>query len=185
VSVSGASVIQSGAEFFWRQILESDRTVFYFTTESGDHVIKILICDWSVINVVVVFVCWSCKFCLYFRLLKLFNLFNLFSLFNMSWTDSEIESLITFYSSMLVSGARNLATGIKNRRQKPTPVFWRRFLERVSLALDIDATTEYYLSAFHAEAKRLYDSNFLIRVKSVLLLAWFSICLQLQCPLVN
>ena len=26
VSVSGASVIQSGAEFFWRQILESDRT---------------------------------------------------------------------------------------------------------------------------------------------------------------
>ena len=25
-SVSGASVIQSGAEFFWRQILESDRT---------------------------------------------------------------------------------------------------------------------------------------------------------------
>jgi len=64
-SVSGASVIQSGAEFFWRQILESDRIVFYFATESGDHVIKILICDWSVINVVVVvvFVCWSCKFC--------------------------------------------------------------------------------------------------------------------------
>jgi len=25
-SVSGVSVIQSGAEFFWRQILESDRT---------------------------------------------------------------------------------------------------------------------------------------------------------------
>jgi len=25
-SVSGASVIQSGTEFFWRQILESDRT---------------------------------------------------------------------------------------------------------------------------------------------------------------
>ena len=43
-SVSGASDIQSGAEFFWRQILESDRT-FYFATESGDHVIKILICD--------------------------------------------------------------------------------------------------------------------------------------------
>jgi len=43
--VSGASVIQSGAEFFWRQILESDRTVLYFATESGDHVIKILICD--------------------------------------------------------------------------------------------------------------------------------------------
>ena len=31
-----------------------------FYSESGDHVIKILICDWSVINVVV-FVCWSCK----------------------------------------------------------------------------------------------------------------------------
>ena len=43
----------------------------------------------------------------------------------MSWTDSEIESLITFYSSMLASGARNFATGVKNRRQKPTPVFWR------------------------------------------------------------
>jgi len=28
--------------------------MFYFATESGDHVIKILICDWSVINVVVV-----------------------------------------------------------------------------------------------------------------------------------
>jgi len=56
-SVSGVSVIQAGAEFFWRQILESDRTVFYFATESGDNVIKILICDWSVINVVVVFVC--------------------------------------------------------------------------------------------------------------------------------
>jgi len=70
--------------------------VFYFATEYGDDVIKILICDWSVINVVVVFVCWSCKFCLYFTLLKLFNLFNLFSLFNMSWTDSQIESLITF-----------------------------------------------------------------------------------------
>ena len=84
------------------------------------------------INVVVVFVCWSCKFCLYFRLLKLFNLS---SLFNMSWTDSEIESLITFYSSVLVSGDRNFATGVKNRRQKRTPVFCRRFLERVSLAL--------------------------------------------------
>ena len=120
--VSGASVIQSGVEFFWHQILESDRTVFYFATKSGDHVIKILICDWSVINVVVVFICWSCKFCLYFRLLKLFNLFNLFSLFNVSWTDSEIESLITFYSSMLVSGARNVAAGMKNRR---------RFLESV------------------------------------------------------
>ena len=103
--------------------------MFYFATESGDHVIKILICDWSVINVVVVFVCWSCKFCLYFRLLKLFNLF---SLFNMSWTDSEIESLINFYSSMLVSGARNFAIGVKKRRQKPTPDFWRRFLAPVS-----------------------------------------------------
>jgi len=106
--------------------------VFYFATEYGDDVIKILICDWSVINVVVVFVCWSCKFCLYFTLLKLFNLFNLFSLFNMSWTDSQIESLITFYSSMLVSGARNFATGVKNRRQKPTPVSWCRFLAPVS-----------------------------------------------------
>jgi len=110
-SVSGASVIQSGAEFLWRQILESDRTVFYFATESGDHVIKILICDWSVFNVVVVFICWSCKFCLYFRLLKLFNLFNLFSLFNMIWTDNQIENLITFYLSMLVSCARYFATG--------------------------------------------------------------------------
>ena len=53
----------------------------------------------------------------------------------MSWTDSEIESLITFYSSVLVSGARNFATGVKNRRQKPTPVFWCWFLEHVSLAL--------------------------------------------------
>jgi len=56
------------------------------------------------------------------------KLFNLFSLFNMSWTDSQIESLITFYSSVLVSGARNFATGVKNWRQKPTPVsgagFW-------------------------------------------------------------
>jgi len=99
--------------------------MFYFATESGDHVIKILICDWSVFNVVVVFVRWSCKFCLYFWLLKLFNLF---SLFNISWTDSQIESLITFYSSVLVSGARNFATGVKNWRQKPTPVsgagFW-------------------------------------------------------------
>jgi len=112
--------------------------MFYFATESGDHVIKILICDWSVINVVV-FVCWSCKFCLYFRLLKLFNLF---SLFNLSWTDSEMESLITFYSSMLVSGARNFATGVKNRRQKPTPVFCRRFLERVSLALELKRDRE-------------------------------------------
>jgi len=50
----------------------------------------------------------------------------------MSWTDSQIESLITFYSSMLVSGARNFATGVKNRRQKPTPVFWCRFLAPVS-----------------------------------------------------
>ena len=67
--------------------------MFYFATESGDHVIKILICDWSVFNVVVVFVRWSCKFWLFFWLLKSFNLF---SLFNMSWTDSEIESLIIF-----------------------------------------------------------------------------------------
>jgi len=109
--------------------------MFYFATESGDHVIKILICDWSVFNVVVVFVRWSCKFCLYFWLLKLFNLF---SLFNMSWTDSQIESLITFYSSVLVSGARNFATGVKNWRQKPTPVFWRRFLAPVSGACVIN-----------------------------------------------
>jgi len=44
-SVSVASVMQSGAEFFWRQILESNRTVFYFATESGNHVIKILSCE--------------------------------------------------------------------------------------------------------------------------------------------
>jgi len=102
--------------------------MFYFATESGDHVIKILICDWSMFNVVV-FVRWSCKFCLYFWLLQLFNLFSLFS---MRWTDSQIESLTTFYSSVLVSSARNFATGVKNRRQKPTPVFWRRFLAPVS-----------------------------------------------------
>ena len=36
----------------------------------------------------------------------------------MSWTDSQIENLITFYSSVLVSGARNFATGVKNWRQK-------------------------------------------------------------------
>jgi len=30
--------------------------------------------------------------------------------------------LITFYSSVLVSGARNFATGVKNWCQKPTPV---------------------------------------------------------------
>ena len=66
------------------------------------------------------------------------KLFNLFSLFNMSWTDSQIESLITFYSSVLLSGARNFATGVKNRRQKPTPVFWRRFLAPVSGACVMD-----------------------------------------------
>jgi len=55
----------------------------------------------------------------------------------MSWTDSQIESLITFYSSMLVSGARNFATGVKNRRQKPTSVFWCRFLAPVSGACAI------------------------------------------------
>jgi len=38
--------------------------MFYFETESGDHVIKILICGWSVFNVVVVFVgFWRQKFC--------------------------------------------------------------------------------------------------------------------------
>jgi len=42
----------------------------------------------------------------------------------MSWTDSQIESLITFYSSMLVSGARNFATGVKNRRQFSGAGFW-------------------------------------------------------------
>ena len=114
--------------------------MFYFATESGDHVIKILICDWSVFNVVVVFVRWNCKFYLYFWLLKLFNLF---SLFNMSWTDSETESLITFYSSMLVSGARNFATGVKNRRQKPTPVFWCRFLAPVSGACVIGISVSF------------------------------------------
>ena len=102
--------------------------MFYFATESGDHVIRILICDWSVINVVVVFVCWSCKFCSYFRLLKLFKLFNLFSLFNMSWTDKHIESLITFYSSVLVSGARNFC----NWREKPAPETDASFLAPVS-----------------------------------------------------
>ena len=47
-----------------------------------------------------------------------------FSLFNMTWTDSEVESLITFYSSMLVSGARNFAPGVKNRRQFSGTGFW-------------------------------------------------------------
>jgi len=61
-SVSGASVMQCGAEFFWRQTLESNRTVFYFATESGNHLIKILSCDWSVFNVIVVF-CLIWKFC--------------------------------------------------------------------------------------------------------------------------
>ena len=115
--------------------------MFYFATESGDHVIKILTCDWSVINVVVVvFVCWSCKFCLYFRLLKLFNLFNLFSLFNMSWTDSQIKGLITFYSSMLVSGARNFATGVKIRHLTLTGA---SFLAPVSGACVIGITLDH------------------------------------------
>ena len=46
----------------------------------------------------------------------------------MSWTDSQIESLITFYSSVLVSGARNLATGVK----KPSPETDDSFLAPVS-----------------------------------------------------
>jgi len=33
---------------------------------------------------------------------------------------------------MLVSGARNFATGVKNRHQKPTPVFWCWFLAPIS-----------------------------------------------------
>jgi len=41
----------------------------------------------------------------------------------------------------LVSGARNFATGVKNRRQKPTPVFWRRFLAPVSAACVIGLIT--------------------------------------------
>jgi len=41
----------------------------------------------------------------------------------MSWTDSQIESLITFYSSVLVSDARNFATGVKNRHQKTDASF--------------------------------------------------------------
>jgi len=57
-----------------------------------------------------------------------------YSVYLTSWTDSERESLITFYSSVLVSGAINFAIDVKNRRQKPAPVFWRQFLERVSLA---------------------------------------------------
>jgi len=61
----------------------------------------------------------------------------------MSWTDSQIESLITFYSSMLVSGARNFATGVKNRRQKPTPVFWRRFLAPISGACVIGISVSF------------------------------------------
>jgi len=60
-SVSGTSVMQSGAEFLRRQILESNRTVFYFATESGNHVIKILSCDWSLFNFIVVF-CLIWKF---------------------------------------------------------------------------------------------------------------------------
>jgi len=36
--------------------------------------------------------------------------------------------------TMFVSGARNFATGVKNQLQKLMPVFWCRFLERVSLA---------------------------------------------------
>jgi len=62
--LAGASVMRSGAEFFWRQILESNRTMFYFAvfaTESGNHVIKILSCDWSLFNVIVVF-CFIWKF---------------------------------------------------------------------------------------------------------------------------
>jgi len=49
--LASVSVMQSGAEFFWCQILESDRTVFYFATESGSRMIKILSSDWSVFNV--------------------------------------------------------------------------------------------------------------------------------------
>jgi len=42
----------------------------------------------------------------------------------------------------LVSGARNFATGMKNRRQKPTQVFWCRFLAPVSGACVIDISWE-------------------------------------------
>jgi len=71
----------------------------------------------------------------------------------MSWTDSQIESLITFYSSVLVFGARNFATGVKHRCQKPTPVFWRRFLAPVSGACVMvirSVSTVMVLSSFNA-----------------------------------
>ena len=73
----------------------------------------------------------------------------------MSWTDGQIESSITFYSSVLVSGAINFATGVKNRRQKPTPVFWRLFLERVSWAL---------LTMFQAILGNLVPNSLAMRV---------------------
>ena len=71
----------------------------------------------------------------------------------MSWTDSQIESLITFYSSVLVSGARNFATGVKNWRQKPTQVFWRQFLERVSLALHVCPNAKTARKPYHERSK--------------------------------
>jgi len=46
----------------------------------------------------------------------------------MSWTASQIESLITFYSSVLASGARNFATGVK----KPAKETDASFLAPVS-----------------------------------------------------
>ena len=65
--------------------------MFYFATESGDHVIKILICDWSVFNVVVVVLSRVVSFvCIYLTYL-------IYSV-NMSWTDRQIETLISFYS---------------------------------------------------------------------------------------
>jgi len=138
--------------------------MFYFATESGDHVIKILICDWSVINVLVVFVCWSCKFCLYFRLLKLFNLF---CLFNMTWMDSEIESLITFYSSMLVSGARNFATGVKNRCQFSGAGFWNVCHGHYTfLLLTIRRSLSLSQRVKHALQKYTLNSYLLCRLKT-------------------
>ena len=57
----------------------------------------------------------------------------------MSWTDIQIESLITFYSSVLVSGARNFATGV----EKPAPETDASFLAPVSGACVMSITTVY------------------------------------------
>lgn len=62
---------------------------------------------------------------------------------------NRLRNLLCFILKQFVYGTRNLATGTKNQYQILVPMFWYRFLVRMSQALDLHCIAAHRMQTVH------------------------------------